>query len=146
MKVERRLDSFAAGTSYSCPEPSSDENTFDECHERCSGQYQLLLTVRHDRSTKNNQFALPVEVRIAHCPIRCIRLIRSLMTRSCAPRGRVQGRVISEKRVVPSTAEFIAPSARRNVVRSCRQTKTHLTNATNGAADKTSFYSQSGPD
>jgi len=51
----------------------------------------------------------------------------------CAAR-RAQARVIRERGVVPSAAEFIAPSARRTVVRSCRQRRTNLTNATNGAA------------
>ena len=34
------------------------------------------------------------KARIVPCPIRSIRVIRSLMTRDCALRGRVQGRVI----------------------------------------------------
>ncbi len=77
MKVERRLGVkprttphschwFAARTSYSCPEPSSKENTFDECHESGSGQYQLLLTVRA-RSTKK-QVALPLKTDRATAP------------------------------------------------------------------------------
>ena len=52
---------------------------------------------------------LPVEARIAPCPIRGIRVIRSLMTGDCAPRGRVQGRVIFQMGVVPS-ARFNAGS------------------------------------
>jgi len=52
--------------------------------------------------------ALLVEARIVLCPIRRIRVIRSLMTRDRAPRGRVQGRAISKMEVVPSV-QFNAP-------------------------------------
>jgi len=56
-------------------------------------QYQLLLSVRPDRLTKTI-VVQPVEAGIVRCPIRSIRVIRSLMTRDGAPRGRVYGHVI----------------------------------------------------
>ena len=90
-------------------------------------------------------FVAGVEDCSRRCPIRGIRGIGSLMTQDCALRGRVQARVIPETGVVVSAAEFIAPIARRTVVRSCRQRRTHLTNATNGAADNTSSYSTASP-
>src|SRR6185295_16377948 len=83
----------AVCTSYSCPEPSSKENNLTNATNGAVG-----ITSFYSQSGPIDQqkqsLALPVEARIVPCPIRSIRVIRSLMTRDCAPRGRVQGRVI----------------------------------------------------
>ena len=98
---------------------------------------------RPDRSTKQS-VALPLEARIVLCPIRSIRVIRSLMTRTVHRAGVYRSESISKmKAFLP-----FGSTRRVHVVLSSEPSskENNLTNATNGAVGGTRCYSQSSPD
>ena len=112
----------AACTSYFRPELSSEEHNLTNATNGAVGNTRFS-SQSGPIDQQKQLVALLVEARIVLCPIRRIRVIRSLMTRDRAPRGRVQGRAISKMEVVPSV-QFNAPRARRTFVRSRRQRRT----------------------
>ncbi len=113
----------AAYTSYSRPETSSKENNLTNATNGAVGNTGFS----HSPTRSINKKVLPLEARIVPRPIGSIRVIRSLMTRGCAPRGRVHGRAIPNGRGSFRSGQRAACTSYSHPDPSSKQT--NLTNA-----------------